>query len=100
MHEIEIHGVEIVMITPRTNLKAIMSESHTEPLIEITTDLEQGAMKLSAINVTTLDTWPEIAKMGLQVLQVLQRKIGKYQNNRQFGKRSKKTCKLRNVGLL
>ena len=57
-------------------------------------------MKLSAINVTTLDTQPKIAKAGLQVLQVLQRRIGKYQNNRKIGKRSKKICKLRNVGLL
>ena len=57
-------------------------------------------MKLSVINVTTLDTQPEIAEAGLHVLQVLQRKIGKYQNNIQFGKRSKNICKLRNVGLL
>ena len=40
MHEIEIHGEEIVMRTPGTSLKAIMSESHMEPLIEITIDLE------------------------------------------------------------
>ena len=39
-------------------------------------------MKLSAINVTNLDTQPEIAEAGLQGLQFLQRKIGKYQNNR------------------
>ena len=54
-------------------------------------------MKLSAINVTTLGTHPKIVEAGLQDLQVLQRRIGKYQNNKQFGKRSKKTCKLRNV---
>ena len=40
MHEIEIHGAEIDMRTPGTSLKAIMLESHMEPLIEITTDLE------------------------------------------------------------
>ena len=57
-------------------------------------------MKLSARNVTTLDTQPEIVEVDLQVLQVLERKIGKYQNNRQFGRRSKNICKLRNAGLL
>ena len=68
MHEIKIHGVEILMRTPGTILKAIMSKSHMDPLIEITTHLEHWTMKLSAINVTTLDTQPEIAEAGLQVL--------------------------------
>ena len=40
MPEIEIHGEEIVMRIPGTSLKEIMSESHMDPLIEITTDLE------------------------------------------------------------
>ena len=40
MHEIEIHGAERGMGTPGTSLKGIMSESHTFPLIEPTTNLE------------------------------------------------------------
>ena len=39
MHEIEIHGAEIVMRTLGTTLKEIMLESHLEPLIEIMIDL-------------------------------------------------------------
>ena len=62
------------MRTPSTSLKEIMLESHMEPLTEITKNLEHWAMKLSSINVTTLDTKPEIAEIGLQILQALQRK--------------------------
>ena len=51
-----------------TSLKEIMSESYMDPLIEITTYLEHWTMKLSDINVTTLDIQLEIAEAGLQVL--------------------------------
>ena len=82
MHEIEIHGAKIVMRTLGTSLKEIMSERHVDPLTEITIDLEHWTMKLSDISVTNLATQLESVGEGLQVIQVLQRKIGKYQNNR------------------
>ena len=59
------------MKTPSTSLKEIMLEIHMEPLIEITIDLEHWTMKLSAINVETLNTYTKNVETGLQVLQIL-----------------------------
>jgi hypothetical protein len=63
---------------------------------------KSGALnhEIESYNVTTLDRHLEIAKAGLQIFQVFQRKLGKYQNNKQFGKISKNICRLRSVGLL
>ena len=42
-------------------------------------DLSGGNLKkVDVVNVTTLDTQLEIVDAGLQVIQILQRKIGKY----------------------
>ena len=57
-------------------------------------------MKLKAIDVTTLDTYLDIAEVGLLAHQVSQGKTRKYQNNKQTGKGSKRIWRVRNVGSL
>ena len=56
MLKIEIHGVGIVMRTLGTKVRETLSESHPLHLVAPKIDLEHQIMKLSAIDVTNMQT--------------------------------------------